>query len=349
MNSCNTTATPAQESPFCLNWAAASSSINMSYAALGPNTQKQAWDLETHNNSHSFIHPSGNAFLDFPTSLPAPFAHNNGFSQIPTEFQNGFLKREDQEGGYGFDPGSYSSARIGLNLGHRTYFSSRDTAVIDRLFKRSRGFYQATQIPRCQAEGCKADLTNAKHYHRRHKVCEFHSKATKVIAGGMEQRFCQQCSRFHVLAEFDEVKRSCRKRLADHNRRRRKPQHPAKSPADQKDAKGGSTDDKSPSSTLPLLRTAKGRGEAEEESGRKRGAAAAPEVLSLGGFVVQNGRGSFGSACSSFSGRETNVSLSPAAGCTLLTSCFHDQTQPQAEDLQNLFHLGKTMFEVEML
>lgn len=32
--------------------------------------------------------------------------------------------------------------------------------------------------------------------------------------------------RFHVLAEFDEAKRSCRKRLADHNRRRRKPQLP---------------------------------------------------------------------------------------------------------------------------
>lgn len=30
--------------------------------------------------------------------------------------------------------------------------------------------------------------------------------------------------RFHLLSEFDEGKRSCRKRLADHNRRRRKPQ-----------------------------------------------------------------------------------------------------------------------------
>lgn len=28
--------------------------------------------------------------------------------------------------------------------------------------------------------------------------------------------------RFHVLTEFDNGKRSCRKRLADHNRRRRK-------------------------------------------------------------------------------------------------------------------------------
>ena len=31
--------------------------------------------------------------------------------------------------------------------------------------------------------------------------------------------------RFHVLSEFDEGKRSCRRRLAGHNERRRKP-HP---------------------------------------------------------------------------------------------------------------------------
>nr|GMD24203.1 squamosa promoter-binding-like protein 6 [Ipomoea batatas] len=45
-------------------------------------------------------------------------------------------------------------------------------------------------------------------------------------------KFCQQCSRyvayanrtrFHLLAEFDDDKRSCRKRLACHNKRRRKP------------------------------------------------------------------------------------------------------------------------------
>ncbi|ERN07360.1 hypothetical protein AMTR_s00019p00235390 [Amborella trichopoda] len=109
---------------------------------------------------------------------------------------------------------------LGLNLGQRTYFSSSDGGVIVR--RNSRGLFGGPVVPRCQAEGCGNDLTNAKHYHRRHKVCEFHSKATRVIANGLEQRFCQQCSRFHVLAEFDEVKRSCRRRLADHNRRRRK-------------------------------------------------------------------------------------------------------------------------------
>lgn len=47
----------------------------------------------------------------------------------------------------------------------------------------------------CQAEKCTADLTDAKQYHRRHKVCEIHAKAQVVVVGGLRQRFCQQCSR----------------------------------------------------------------------------------------------------------------------------------------------------------
>ncbi|XP_061361206.1 squamosa promoter-binding-like protein 1 [Gastrolobium bilobum] len=74
----------------------------------------------------------------------------------------------------------------------------------------------------CQVEDCRADLSNAKDYHRRHKVCDLHSKASKALVGNVMQRFCQQCSRFHVLQEFDEGKRSCRRRLAGHNKRRRK-------------------------------------------------------------------------------------------------------------------------------
>lgn len=76
----------------------------------------------------------------------------------------------------------------------------------------------------CQVYGCNKDLSSSKDYHKRHKVCELHSKTAKVIVNGIEQRFCQQCSRFHLLAEFDDGKRSCRKRLAGHNERRRKPQ-----------------------------------------------------------------------------------------------------------------------------
>lgn len=51
-------------------------------------------------------------------------------------------------------------------------------------------------LPSCQAEQCTADLTDAKRYYRRHKVCEHHSKAPVVLVGGLRQRFCQQCSRF---------------------------------------------------------------------------------------------------------------------------------------------------------
>ncbi|KAJ7547289.1 hypothetical protein O6H91_08G078900 [Diphasiastrum complanatum] len=140
--------------------------------------------------------------------------------------------------------GSNSAAAfpIGLKLGKRTYFedgvelgvgqstglstnssgSSSPTASGKKHRSQSQG---ATAVPRCQVEGCRVDLSNMKDYHRRHKVCEMHAKAPKGVVAGQEQRFCQQCSRFQILTEFDEGKRSCRRRLAVHNERRRKP-HP---------------------------------------------------------------------------------------------------------------------------
>ncbi|KAK2413546.1 squamosa promoter-binding protein 13A [Trifolium repens] len=79
----------------------------------------------------------------------------------------------------------------------------------------------------CSVDGCNADLSDCREYHKRHRVCEKHSKTPVVLVGGKQQRFCQQCSRFHSLTEFDDVKRSCRKRLDGHNKRRRKPQPPS--------------------------------------------------------------------------------------------------------------------------
>ncbi|XP_058068597.1 squamosa promoter-binding-like protein 12 isoform X1 [Magnolia sinica] len=130
-----------------------------------------------------------------------------------------------------------SEPLIGLKLGKRTYFedvcagstvkTSSFSAVptsSNTSMKKSRASYQSMQTPRCQVEGCNLDLTAAKDYHRKHRVCENHSKSPKVTVAGQDRRFCQQCSRFHELAEFDEKKRSCRRRLSDHNARRRKPQ-----------------------------------------------------------------------------------------------------------------------------
>ncbi|KAK9097658.1 hypothetical protein Syun_024703 [Stephania yunnanensis] len=134
---------------------------------------------------------------------------------------------------------------IGLKLGKRTYFedvSAPDTTTTTTTTnihhsgpKRSSNrppsshhhhhHHQSHPAPRCQVQGCNLDLSTSKDYHRRHRVCDPHSKSPKVLVAGLHRRFCQQCSRFHDLSEFDDKKRSCRRRLSDHNARRRKP-HP---------------------------------------------------------------------------------------------------------------------------
>ena len=57
----------------------------------------------------------------------------------------------------------------------------------------------------CQVEYCTADMGNAKSYHRRHKVCEYHAKAPDALIAGLPQRFCQQCSRFPFSNFFSEI------------------------------------------------------------------------------------------------------------------------------------------------
>ncbi|MBA0815271.1 hypothetical protein Gohar_021033 [Gossypium harknessii] len=127
---------------------------------------------------------------------------------------------------------------LSLKLGKQTFSEdvSRGTNATDSSYsatlstssplsaKRSKLNCRSTHVVRCQVEGCNLDLSSARDYHRKHKVCESHSKSPKVIVSGLERRFCQQCSRFHALSEFDVNKRSCRRRLSDHNARRRKPQ-----------------------------------------------------------------------------------------------------------------------------
>ncbi|XP_047962357.1 squamosa promoter-binding-like protein 12 [Salvia hispanica] len=125
---------------------------------------------------------------------------------------------------------------IGLKLGKRTYFensgagghvksaSSTGPTASTASLKKTKLLGDNLPMPRCVVEGCNSDLSTGKEYHRKHRVCDSHSKAPKVVVGGLERRFCQQCSRFHNISEFDEKKRSCRRRLSDHNARRRKPQ-----------------------------------------------------------------------------------------------------------------------------
>ncbi|XP_020216842.1 squamosa promoter-binding protein 1 [Cajanus cajan] len=87
---------------------------------------------------------------------------------------------------------------------------------------RGKGSRRGSSCSFCQADECGEDLSMAKSYNRRHKVCQRHSKAPVVLVSTIRQRFCQQCSKFHELAEFDGNRRSCRIRLAGHNERRRR-------------------------------------------------------------------------------------------------------------------------------
>ncbi|KAJ3693165.1 hypothetical protein LUZ60_008645 [Juncus effusus] len=119
-----------------------------------------------------------------------------------------------------------NSSGTGFNEGHLA--GSRGSASSSSSSSSRRGSNQGGQqqqqpMGRCQVVGCGVDLSGAKPYYCKHRVCGPHSKSPRVIVGGIEQRFCQQCSRFHLLSEFDQGKRSCRRRLAGHNERRRRP------------------------------------------------------------------------------------------------------------------------------
>ncbi|KAF5180742.1 Squamosa promoter-binding-like protein [Thalictrum thalictroides] len=75
---------------------------------------------------------------------------------------------------------------------------------------------------RCQVPGCEVDISELKGYHKRHRVCLSCAHATSVVLDGETKRYCQQCGKFHLLPDFDEGKRSCRRKLEKHNRRRRR-------------------------------------------------------------------------------------------------------------------------------
>ncbi|KAJ0970529.1 hypothetical protein J5N97_018488 [Dioscorea zingiberensis] len=129
------------------------------------------------------------------------------------------------------------------------YYENRGDVLTGSMKRERVTSHMVATVPRCQVDGCGKALIEGKEYHRRHKVCEPHSKAPVVLVLGSQQRFCQQCSRslsflfsrlcfgldawivdgmvvdparFHSVSEFDDSKRSCRRRLAGHNERRRK-------------------------------------------------------------------------------------------------------------------------------
>ncbi|CAL5392716.1 unnamed protein product [Camellia sinensis] len=54
--------------------------------------------------------------------------------------------------------------------------------------------YHVEAVKAIGVHGCSKDLSSSKSYHKRHKVCDVHSKTARVIVNSIEQRFCQQYS-----------------------------------------------------------------------------------------------------------------------------------------------------------
>ena len=77
-------------------------------------------------------------------------------------------------------------------------FSSTASTLPSGSSKRARATNNGSQKVSCLVDGCNSDLSSCREYHRRHKVCELHSKTAQVTIGGHAQRFCQQCSRYEL-------------------------------------------------------------------------------------------------------------------------------------------------------
>lgn len=179
-------------------------------------TIRKSWEgsssVTIANYSSEFV--ANRSYTPVTSSAVSVYSGNGVSSSIVVESNNQDLSFVDLNLGRLSDNRDLRSSKV-APIGSSVDSSSTPT-------KRARGNL-SSQGAFCQVHGCKKDLSGCKDYHKRHKVCEIHSKTAKVIVNGIEQRFCQQCSRFHLLVEFDDGKRSCRKRLAGHNERRRKP------------------------------------------------------------------------------------------------------------------------------
>ncbi|XP_016507693.2 squamosa promoter-binding-like protein 1 [Nicotiana tabacum] len=185
-------------------------------ARMGGETQLFKKSLEWDPNDWKW---DGDLFIARP-KIPSsnyqffPLETGNSSSSCSDEVNHGeFEKRRRRETDENVE---YDSASLSLKLGEQR--------AHPREFGKRTKLNTTSSRAMCQVDDCGVDLRNAKDYHRRHKVCEMHSKSSRALVSNLMQRFCQQCSRFHALEEFDEGKRSCRRRLAGHNKRRRKTQ-----------------------------------------------------------------------------------------------------------------------------
>ncbi|KAK3275983.1 hypothetical protein CYMTET_15921 [Cymbomonas tetramitiformis] len=121
-----------------------------------------------------------------------------------------------------------SPNKIELPIGKSTKVKKEPNGTQEDLLVSSKyGVRTESQVPAgklgkvCRVPDCTTlDLSDASNYCVRHRICQQHVKSLRVEFDGIPRRFCQKCTRFHTLDEFDGTKRTCRKGLKSQKRRR---------------------------------------------------------------------------------------------------------------------------------
>lgn len=198
-----------------------------SKATENPRLQSTDWSAEADREINAgVLFPSGGSgySLHASSSRSSKSASNNSSSNGDSNSKTSMLTQEgSQDDSTGkkelskgepieTSPAAEPSAVVSgdtlltLKLGKRFYFEDvsagshskkSDFSAVD-LSSAKKGKSSSRNLihPSCQVEGCGIDLSSAKDYHRKHRVCDTHSKSPKVVIAGLERRFCQQCSRY---------------------------------------------------------------------------------------------------------------------------------------------------------
>ncbi|GLI68611.1 hypothetical protein VaNZ11_013084 [Volvox africanus] len=106
----------------------------------------------------------------------------------------------------------------GITLTARKSGTDANVPTIDRYYIKGRGAAISgtngtASSSSCRVPGCISDLSRDLAYFRKYRICREHLKSPVLLVEGVPSRFCQQCSRFHHVKEFDGPQRTCRAML----------------------------------------------------------------------------------------------------------------------------------------
>lgn len=195
-------------------------SVSASSENGGKNSGLMGWGLSPsislENNmecsTHGSIENQESVELSFPQMMRKFFPNDSEkvLHPVIVHPNNAFSEAEEEPSSLAVDSNSRDSSLVDLKLGSTS--DQKETLSLNSSISNHNLSYTVAKRPRpgscssqmafCQVYGCRKDLRSSKDYHKRHKVCEVHSKTAKVIVNGVEQRFCQQCSRFLIKIPF---------------------------------------------------------------------------------------------------------------------------------------------------